>query len=159
MSTDNCTDRRAFLATALATLASRPTATPAAVQAPEVPNYRADVPAGATLWGLAVFTADHPVEITVAAGKAVKSIRGRFGGERLTQYSWRNTSSNKQQVVIRAKAMAGDRGLPPTLVQFISGQNVYVGFGRRGTPLDKAEDRIGGYPFEAVFVGFIVFED
>jgi hypothetical protein len=158
MSTDNSTDRRVFLTTALATLAALPTATPAALQAPEVPNYRADVPAGATLWGLAVFTADQPVEITVAAGKAVRSMRGRFGGQRLTEYSWRNTSSNKESVVIRAKAMAGDRELPPTLVQFLSGQNVYVGFGRRGAPPEKAEDRMGGYPFEVVFVGFIVFE-
>jgi hypothetical protein len=68
MSTDISTDRRAFLATALATLAALPTATPAAPQAPEVPNYRADVPAGATLWGLAVFTADQPVDRKATAG-------------------------------------------------------------------------------------------
>ena len=53
--------------------------------------------------------------------------------------------------------MAGDRELPPAKVQFLSEQNVYVGFGRRSTP-DKLNDRTGGYPYEALFVGFIVFE-
>jgi hypothetical protein len=53
--------------------------------------------------------------------------------------------------------MAGDRELPPAKVQFLSEQNVYVGFGRRGTP-EKLSDRAGGYPYEALFVGFIVFE-
>ena len=157
MNTDNCTDRRAFLATALATLAVLPVVTPQASQAPEVPNYWAEVPPGATLWGLVVFTGDDPVEITMSAGKAIKSIRGRFGGQRLGEYSWRNTSRSTEQVAIRARAMAGDRELPPARVQFLSGQNVYVGFGHRSTP-DKLNDRTGGYPYEALFVGFIVFE-
>ena len=53
--------------------------------------------------------------------------------------------------------MAGGRELPPAKVQFLSEQNVYVGFGRRSTP-DKLNDRTGGYPYEVLFVGFIVFE-
>jgi len=153
---DNCTDRRAFLATSLATLAALPV-TPEALQAPEVPNFLADVPPGATLWGLVVFTGEDPVEMTLAVGKAIKSIRGRFGGQRLVEYSWRNASRSAEQVAIRARAMAGDRELPPAKVQFLSEQNVYVGFGRRSTP-DKLNDRVGGYPYEALFVGFIVFE-
>lgn len=157
MNIDNCTDRRAFLATALATLAALPV-TPRASQAPEVPNFLAEVPPGATLWGLVVFTGEDPVEMTLAAGKAIKSIRGRFGGQRLVEYSWRNTSRSAEQVAIRARAMAGDRDLPPAKVQFLSEQNIYVGFGRRSTP-DKLNDRTGGYPYEALFVGFIVFEN
>lgn len=34
---------------------------------------------------------------------------------------------------------------------------LYVAFGHRSTP-EKLDDRVGGYPFEALFVGFIVFE-
>jgi hypothetical protein len=148
------TDRRAFLATALATLA---VVTPQAAQAPEVPNFWADVPPGATLWGLVVFTGADPIEMTIAAGKTLKSIRGRFGGQRLTEYSWRNTSGSMERVAIRTRAMAGDRELPAARVQFLSQQNIYVGFGQRSTP-EQIKDRTGGYPFEALFVGFIVFE-
>ncbi len=154
MSIDNCTDRRAFLAAALATLT---VPTPQASRAPEVPNVWAEVPPGATLWGLVVFTGEDPVEMTIAAGKAIKSIRGRFGGQRLVEYSWRNASGRAERVAIRARAMAGDRELPVAKVQFLSEQNVYVGFGRRSTP-GKLNDRSGGYPYEALFVGFIVFE-
>jgi hypothetical protein len=156
MSTDNGTDRRAFLATALAALAVVP-ATPQGSQAPEIPNSWADVPSGATLWGLVVFTADEPVEIAVAAGKVIKTLRGRFGGQRMVEYSWRNTSRDTARVAIRARAMAGDRELAPMRVQYLSDQNIYVGFGHRSTP-EKLDDRMGGYPYEAVFVGFIVFE-
>jgi hypothetical protein len=42
-------------------------------------------------------------------------------------------------------------------VQFVAGQKVFVGFGRRGTPADVA-DRAGGYPYEVVFIGLIVFD-
>ena len=154
--TDSCSGRRAFLSTALAALAVIP-ATPQGSQAPEIPNSWADVPSGATLWGLVVFTADEPVEITVAAGKAIKTLRGRFGGQRMVEYSWRNASRDTTRVAIRARAMAGDRELAPMRVQYLSDQNIYVGFGHRSIP-EKLDERIGGYPYEAVFVGFIVFE-
>jgi hypothetical protein len=147
-------DRRAFLATALGTLT---VASAQAAQGPEVPNVWADVPSGATLWGLVVFTGPDPIELTVAAGKSIKVIRGRFGGQRLTEYSWRNTGRNLERVAVTARALAGDRELPAARVQFISAQNLYVAFGRRSTP-EKLEERSGGYPFEALFVGFIVFE-
>lgn len=156
MSIDRCTDRRAFLSTALATLAV-PLVTPQTSQAPEVPNFWAEVPPGATLWGLVVFTGEDPVEMTMAAGKSIKSLRGRFGGQRLVEYSWRNASARAERVAIRARAMAGDRELPAAKVQFLSEQNIYVGFGRRSTPA-KLDDRSGGYPYEALFVGFVVFE-
>ncbi len=126
-------------------------------QAPEVENYWADVPAGATLWGLAVFTADEPIEIMVRAGKVTKAIRGRFGGQRLVEYSWTNTGKNQERVAIRASAMAGDRELVAARVQFVSEQHIYIGFGQRSKPVDP-HDRIGGYPYDAVFIGFVVFE-
>lgn len=145
-------ERRSFLA-ALAALAA-PEA--AGVQRPEVGTYWAEVPPGATLWGLVVFAVDEPVEFTIAAGKEIKTIRGQFDVQRLKEYAWRNTSSGPARVGIRARAMAGDRELTAQLVQYLSEQNVYVGFGRRGTP-DTLEDRKGVYPFYAVFVGFITF--
>lgn len=95
--------------------------------------------------------------MTVAAGKMIKSIRGRFGGQRLTEYSWRNTGASTEKVAIRARALAGYRELPAARGQFISQENLYVGFGHRSTP-EKLNEHIGGYPFEALFVGFIVFE-
>jgi hypothetical protein len=103
-----------------------------------------------------VFAADEPVELTIAAGKEIKTIRGQFDAQRLTEYSWQNTTNSPARVGIRARAMAGDHELAAGLVQYVTEQNVYVAFGRRGTP-DKLEDRKGAYPFHAVFVGFITF--
>ena len=37
-------------------------------------------------------------------------------------------------------------------------KNIYVQFAVSSTP-DKLNDRTGGYPYEALFVGFIVFEN
>ena len=127
-----------------------------AKQRPEVENYWADVPPGATLWALAVFLSDDPVEFTVGAGKDVQTIRGKFDAQRLKEYSWRNNTGSQQRVAVRARALAGDRELPPSKVQFISEQHVYVAFGVRGTPA-KPSDRYGSYPYEAVFVGFVTF--
>ena len=123
---------------------------------PEVDSYWAEVPPGATLWGLAVFLADEPVEFTVGAGKNVQTMRGRFDGQRLHEYSWRNSSGTTQRVAVRVRTLAGDRELPPARVKFISEQHVYVAFGQRGIP-EKASDRHGSYPYHAVFVGFITF--
>jgi hypothetical protein len=157
MDIDDFSDRRAFLATALATLVGFPVVTPQASQAPEVRSAWAEVPPGATLWALVVFTGTDPVEVTLAARKAIKSIRGRFGAQRFVEYSWRNSGGGAEKVIIRARAMVGDRELPPAKVQFLSEQNIYVGFGHRSTPV-KLNDRDGGYPYEALFMGFIVFE-
>jgi hypothetical protein len=154
----NGTRRRAFVAKALAVLAAIPTFNMEASQAPEVPTYYGDVPPGATLWGLVVFTADEPVEMILSAGKSIKSLKGQFGGQRLIEYSWRNNSKSLERVGIRARALAGDRELPAVKAEFLSERNLHVGFGRRGTP-EKLADRKGGYPYEAVFLGFIVFGD
>jgi len=151
------TDRRTFIGTALVSLATLTMVAADGQRAPEVPNYSADVPPGATLWGVVVFTGDEPVEMTIAAGKSIGTVRGRFGGERLKEYSWRNESGKVQQVIIRATALAGNRELHTASVEYRSDQNVYVGFGRRATP-DKVDARQGGYPYDAVFVGFIVYE-
>jgi hypothetical protein len=151
------TTRRTFVQHALAALPILPALGSKSSDAQEVPTFRADVPPGATLWGLVVFTGDEPVEVTLAAGKSVRSIRGRFDAQRLTEYSWRNEAKEIARVGIRARALASERDLQATKIQFLSQQNVYVAFGRRGIPVDLA-DRSGGYPYEAVFVGFIVFE-
>ena len=146
------------MASALASLTALHTLAADASQAPEVPNYSVDVPPDATFWCLVMFTADEPMEITLAAGKILKSLRGRFDGQRLAEYSWHNAGDKPARVAVRAKALAGDRELPAARVQFLSEQNVYVGFGQRATP-DTPADRRGGYPHEAVLVGFIVFGD
>jgi hypothetical protein len=148
-------ERRAFVS-ALASLGTLMPFVSEEGQRPEVENYWADVPPGATLWGLAVFLTNEPVEFTVGVGKDVQSIRGRFDAQRLKEFCWPNGTGSQQRVAVRARAQAGDRELPPSKVQFISQQHVYVAFGRRGIP-EKSSDRHGSYPFEAVFVGFITF--
>jgi hypothetical protein len=67
--------------------------------------------------GLVVFTGDMPMEMLLAAGSTVKSIRGQFGE-----------------------------------------RSLFVGFGRRAAP-DKLSNLKGGYPYDAAFVGFIVYGD
>jgi hypothetical protein len=82
MNTDSTSDRRTFMAGALASLAMIATASVDAVQAPEVPNFTTDVPPSATLWGVIVFMADEPIEMTLGHGNSGKSYRGRFQGQR-----------------------------------------------------------------------------
>jgi hypothetical protein len=93
----------------------------------------------------------------VAAGKALQKIRGDFRARRVVEYSWRNSSGKEESVGIRAVALAGGRELVPGPVDYIKTDHVYVAFGQRGTP-EKLTDRTGGYPSEAVFIGYIVFE-
>jgi hypothetical protein len=149
--------RRDFLSTlaALSVLSDHAVATD---QRPEVETYWAHVPPGATLWGLAVFLTDEPLEFTIGTAKETRTLRGRFDGQRLQEYAWRNSARSQQQIAVRATALAGARELAPSGVHFISEQHVYVAFGRRGVPADTAARR-GSYPFEAVFVGFIAFGD
>ena len=119
----------------------------AAVQTPEIRNFEIDVPPNATLWGVIVFMADESLEVTLARGNSRKSYQGRFQGQRFAEHEWRNTGTRPERVLIRAKALAGERELPPTRVEFLSHENVYVGFGRRATPADSSQRR-GGYPFD-----------
>jgi hypothetical protein len=149
-------ERREFVA-ALATLTAAPSFSVAAGQRPEVETVWAEVPPGATLWGHVYFLSDEPVELTVAAGKAVQRIRGTFRSKRVTEYSWRNSSGKNQSVGIRAIGLAGDRELVPGPVEYIKTDHVYVAFGQRATP-ERLTDRTGGYPSEAVFIGYVVFE-
>src|SRR5574338_1044940 len=100
-------ERREFVA-ALATLAGTPSFSVAAAQRPEVETVWVEVPPGATLWGHVYFLSDEPVELTVAAGKAVQKIRGNFRSKRVAEYSWRNSSEKNQSVGIRATGLAGD---------------------------------------------------
>ena len=103
--------------------------------------------------GNVLFTGPDPIELTVAAGKSIKTIRGRFRGQRLTEYR-SGYRPDDGRVAVRARALAGDRKLPAARVEFISAQNLYVAFGRHSTP-EKLEEPSGGYPFEALFVGFM----
>ena len=146
-------ERRGFLA-ALATLAATEAS---AVQRPEIATYWAEVPPGATLWGHVYFLSDEPVEVTVVADRAVQKLRGSFSAKRVAEYSWRNTSDKDQRVGIRATTLSGGRELPAGPVDYIKADHVYVAFGRRATP-ERLSDRLGGYPSEAVFVGYTVFE-
>jgi hypothetical protein len=145
--------RRSFLA-ALATLAATEAASG---QRPEVETYWAEVPPGATLWGHVYFLSEEPVEVTVVADRAVQKLRGSFSAKRVAEYSWRNASGKDQRVGIRATTLSGGRELPAGPTEYIKADHVYVAFGRRGTP-EKLSDRQGGYPSEAVFVGYTVFE-
>src|SRR3954466_13170638 len=106
-------DRRAFVVNAFTTFAvGQPLLADAHQTRPDVPTYWADVPPGGTLWGVVVFTSAEPVEITIAAGKSGKTIRGQFDAQRLTEYSWRNTSDGPERVAVRAKALSANRELP-----------------------------------------------
>jgi hypothetical protein len=151
-------ERRGFLA-ALATLAMTQPSANLDEESPrsEVETYWAVVPPGATLWAHAVFLSDAPIEITIASVNSVQRIRGRFGGERMRAYSWRNSSDTDQRVGIRATALAGHRDLAAGPVHYTYSDHLYLAFGRRGTP-ENPSDRRGGYPSEAVFVGFFVFD-
>jgi hypothetical protein len=149
-------ERRGFLST-VGVLGTLVPLVAEAAQRPEVENYWATIPAGGALYALSVFCTDEPVEFTVGVGEHTEVFRGRFGGQRLHEFTWRNTTGNEQRVAVRAKAVAGDRELPPSKVQFINEQHVYVAFGIRGTP-EKPADRHGSYPYDAVFVGFVTFE-
>ena len=100
--------------------------------------------------------ANEPVELTIAAGKTIQTLRGRFGGKSMAEYSWRNNGGDKTRVGIRAVALTTNQELPAGPVDYIESQHCYVAFGRRGTPESDAS-RHGGYPSHAVFVGFIVF--
>jgi hypothetical protein len=130
----------------------------ATVMQPEVPTLYADIPPGASLWGFVLFTGDAPMEMVIAAGKTVKAVRGQFGSHRMTEYSWRNTGGTTERVGIRARVLAGDHDLAAARTEFLGTWSVFAGFGRRATP-DKISDRKGGYPYEALFVGFIVYGD
>jgi hypothetical protein len=60
-------------------------------------------------------------------------------------------------VGIRATTLSGARELSAAPTEYIKADHVYVAFGRRGRS-EKLTDRQGGYPSEAVFIGYTVFE-
>src|ERR1700732_1953204 len=128
MAAIDSSSRRAFVAATLGQLAAMPIL--GATLQPEVPTLFADVPPGATLWGFVVFTGDMPMEMLLAAGSTVKSVRGQFGSHRMTEYSWRNSSGTVAQVGIRARVLAGERELPAARTEFLGERSLFVGFGR-----------------------------
>ena len=149
-------ERREFVS-AIAALGLAPITVEATQQRPEVENSWAEVPPGATFWALTIFLTDEPIEFTVAVGKNVRTIRGQDDSQRLKESSWRNTSAKPMKAIVRAKALAGDRELPQSKIEYLSKDHVYVAFGTRGMP-EKVSDRHGSYPAEAVFIGFMTFD-
>ena len=160
--THNPTDRRAFIAGALAAMAALPIASEAPLAQPrEAGLYYVELPPNTTLWGVATFFGGDPVEVSVMTPKRAKSVTGRFRKQRLVEHSWRNDGAQVERVAIRARASRLDgktQELEATGIRFVGEQNCYVGFGRR-YPSANLGEREGAYPYEAVFVGFILFGD
>jgi hypothetical protein len=155
-------DRRDFLIGTLASLVALPAITEAdSIQSKELAQSYIELPPKTTLWGVAAFFGPDPVEIAVVTAKQSKSVTGRFRKQRLVEHSWRNSSDKAEKVNIRAQASRLDgnvQPLEPTGVRFVGEQNCYIGFGRR-YPSVNVSEREGAYPYEAVFVGFILFGD
>jgi len=133
-----------------------PTSSLISQQRPEVRNNFVEVPPKATLWGQVFFLSDEPVELVFKAGNSIKTLRGRIAGTRMAEYSWENSSNDTRPVIIRARALAGDRELPSGLENFRSTEQIYIAFGRRGMP-EAVGDRKGSYPYEAAFIGFFLY--
>jgi hypothetical protein len=149
------TSRRTFVGHALASVAILQTSQTSSQGKPEVANFTIDVPPKATLWGQVFFLSDEPVEVTFGAGGTIRPIRGHVDATRMAEYAWKNAGSTVKTVIVRARAMAGDRELGAS-VNFVAEGHIYFGFGRRGMP-EAISDRVGSYPFEAVFVGFFLY--
>jgi hypothetical protein len=103
-----------------------------------------------------MFFSDDLVEIALATSKDSKSIRGRFDGKRLAEFSWSNESNATQRLAIRARAVGGDRELRSAEVCYRASGHTLIGFGMRSAPADTTERR-GAYPFEALMLGFVLF--
>jgi hypothetical protein len=141
-------NRRTFLSAALASLA------PEVVPQTENPAI-VELPPAATLWGAAMFFTDDLVDLSVANGKAEKTVRGRFGGRRLVEHAWKNETSQTQRLLVRARA--AQRELTARNIRYTAGEGIFAGFGYRPLPANP-RDREGAYPYEVVFVGFILFD-
>jgi len=150
--------RRVFFGTALTMLAAVPSAVSAGEQAPEAGVYGFSVPPHSTLWGTVTFLGEQMVEVTIRSKDHSKSERGRFDGKRVAELSWVNTSSSPQSIQLVAKVVDGNRELSWGSVKFAAEQHLFLGFGHRPKPVELSE-RHGGYPHDAVFVGFVVFAD
>jgi hypothetical protein len=126
-------------------------------QTREAGVYGFEIPPKSTLWGAIVFLGEDMVEVTVATSRRSQSERGRFDGKRLVEFSWANSTADVEYVKLSAKALSGDRELPWGGVKFAAEQHLFLAFGQRAMPVDLSH-RNGGYPYDAVFVGFIVFD-
>jgi hypothetical protein len=154
--TEFCSDRRALFARTLAMLAMAPIAMDAdAGQTREIGVYGFEVPPKSTLCGAIVFLGEDLVEKTLASSRKSKSERGRFDGKRLVEFSWINSTADVERVNLSAKALTADRELPWGSVKFAAEQHLFIAFGQRAMPVELSH-RHGGYPHEAVFVGFVV---
>jgi hypothetical protein len=155
---DSFIDRRVFLGGTMAMLAALPSAASADRQAPEARGYFFDLPPKSKLWGVVTFLSEQMVEVTVKSKERSQSERGRFDGKRLAELSWTNGSADAERIHVSARLLDGNRELPGGSVKFAAEQHLFVGFGERPKPVEQSA-RHGGYPHDAVFVGFIVFGD
>jgi hypothetical protein len=149
-------DRRAFFAGALTMVAIAPTAL-SAEQNPEAGVSRFELPAKSTVWGVIAFLGEDMIEVTVATARKSKSEHGRFDGKRLVEFSWVNGGADVERITLSAKSLSTGHELPWAAADFAAHQHLFVGFGRRSMPIEVS-DRLGGYPHDAVFAGFIVFD-
>jgi hypothetical protein len=149
-------DRRTFFALPMFVAAGVVPHAPA-TQAPEAGVYRFDLPAKTTLWGVITFLGDDVVEVTVASRRRSQSERGRFDGKRLAEFSWANSSDEAEPITLSAKTLIGNRDLLPGGIRFVAQEHLFVGFGQRAKPIELSR-RHGGYPHDAAFLGFIVFD-
>jgi hypothetical protein len=156
----NPNSRREFIREAAFLLAlARPTTAAAQVQ-PEVRTHWIELPAQAEFSGVIAFLGDTFAEVTIGNGHQSAAFRGRFGGTRITEFSWPNKTSETIRLGLRATAVADGRELAPGSVEYhgstVRSENLVVTFGRRAVPVDPS-DRIGSYPYEAAVLGFVGF--
>jgi|tagenome__1003787_1003787.scaffolds.fasta_scaffold20372931_2 hypothetical protein len=149
-------DRRAFIGGTLAALSALPTRVRAHGQVPERGVFDLLLPPKSRLFGFVTFLGDQMVEVTVRNKSSSKSVRGRFDGKRTAELSWENTGASSEAIQVLARALDGNRELPFGSMKFAAEQHLFLGFGERPRPVEQAE-RHGGYPNDAVFVGFVVF--
>jgi hypothetical protein len=150
-------DRRAFFSATLPMLVAGREAPDAVTDQSEAGVYRFEIPPKCKLWGAITFLGEDMVEVTVASRRRSQAARGRFDGKRLVELTLDNSTTEADKISLSAKAVDGVRELPWGGVRFVSEQNLFVGFGHRAKPVELSQ-RHGGYPHDAVFLGFIVFD-
>ena len=150
-------DRRSFFSVTLPMLAVGRGIPDRVTGQTEAGVYRFEIPPKCKLWGAITFLGEDMVEVIVASKRRSQSARGRFDGKRLVEFTLDNSSAEAEKISLSARTVDDNRELPWGGVRFVAGQNLFVGFGARAQPVELS-NRHGGYPHDAVFLGFIVFD-
>ena len=152
-------NRRAFVSSTLtALIAMSPSNDGVGLQTTEAGVYRVELPPKTKLWGVIAFLGEEMSEVTVASPRKPQTQRGRFDGKKLVEFSCANDANEVIHVAISARALNTQRDLSVTNARYVADQHLFIGFGHRPQPPDR-QRRHGGYPHEAVLVGFILFGD